>query len=94
MEVIRVEEYGVHPLPTSNCDYSHARMSTKKDYFRQDIKPLIITQPEGPSYILNGLFVFKSNMIKTFSLILNNIIGNHIQWQKYEMVIGFTGNSI
>ena len=51
MEVIRVEEYGHWPLPAG------ARPTTPpialRD-LRDDIKPLEITQPEGPSFEVEG----------------------------------------
>ncbi len=50
MEVIRVEEYGHWPLPPEAGNYAASRM----DNFRPDIKPLAITQPEGPSFTLDG----------------------------------------
>jgi primary-amine oxidase len=50
MQVIRVEEYGHWPLPPQAGNYAADRMPNQ----RADIKPLIITQPEGPSYSLDG----------------------------------------
>jgi primary-amine oxidase len=50
MEVIRVEDYGYVPLPPDSGNYAAHRMEN----FRQDIKPLEITQPEGPSFKTNG----------------------------------------
>src|SRR5579859_6977097 len=50
MEVIRVEQYGRWPLPQAGCNYAADRI---KD-FRQGIKPLEITQPEGPSFQVEG----------------------------------------
>ncbi|HEX4165194.1 MAG TPA: primary-amine oxidase [Bryobacteraceae bacterium] len=50
MQVIRVEEYGYWPLPPQSGNYSAERVTSP----RQDIKPLVITQPEGPSFSLNG----------------------------------------
>ena len=50
MEVIRVEEYGTWPLPPEPSDYAASRL---KD-FRTDIKPLSITQPDGPGFNLEG----------------------------------------
>ena len=49
MEVIRVEEYGEWPLPPESCNYSANRVRNQ----RTDIKPLTITQPDGPSFSLN-----------------------------------------
>lgn len=57
MEVIRVEEYwrdGVDgrdwPLPKASCNYAADRVGR----FREGIKQLEITQPEGPSFEVNG----------------------------------------
>jgi primary-amine oxidase len=50
MEVIRVEEHGVWPLPEASADYAADRVTK----FRTDLKPLVISQPEGPSFALEG----------------------------------------
>ena len=50
MQVIRVEEYGKWPLPPNPGNYS----SEKVTHHRKDIKPLAITQPEGPSFTMEG----------------------------------------
>src|SRR5579883_1015603 len=50
MRVIRVEEYGRWPLPPEPGDYAAGRVSE----YRTDIKPLEITQPEGPSFTVDG----------------------------------------
>ncbi len=50
MEVIRVEEHGTWPLPTAPAEYATDRVTS----FRTDIKPLVITQPEGPSFAMDG----------------------------------------
>lgn len=50
MEVIRVEEHGVWPLPEASADYAADRVTK----FRTDLKPLVISQPEGPSFTLEG----------------------------------------
>jgi primary-amine oxidase len=50
MKVIRVEEYGHWPLPPQAGNYAADRL----DHFRTDIKPLEISQPEGPSFEVNG----------------------------------------
>jgi primary-amine oxidase len=50
MRVIRVEEYGHWPLPPQQSNYSADRMTG----FRSDIKPLSITQPDGPSFEVEG----------------------------------------
>src|SRR5260370_35661189 len=50
MTVIRIEEYGFVDLPPLEGNYAAERM--KK--FRDDIKPLEITQPKGPSFTIKG----------------------------------------
>ena len=50
MQVIRVEEYGQWPLPPLPAHYAADRVPA----FRNDIKPLAITQPEGPGFQLEG----------------------------------------
>jgi primary-amine oxidase len=50
MKVIRVEEYGHWPLPPQAGNYAADRMTG----FRTDIKPLEITQPDGPSFQVDG----------------------------------------
>lgn len=46
MQVIRVEDYGVVPLPPKDGNYTPEYVKN----YRQDIKPLDIVQPEGPSF--------------------------------------------
>jgi primary-amine oxidase len=50
MQVIRVEDYGRWPLPPGEANYAASRI----DRFREDIKPLEIVQPEGPSFAVEG----------------------------------------
>jgi primary-amine oxidase len=50
MKVIRVEKYGHWPLPPQAGNYAASRQTQ----FREGIKPLEITQPEGPSFTVNG----------------------------------------
>lgn len=50
MKVIRVEEYGRMPLPPGECNYAADRVPNQ----RRDIKPLEITQPDGPSFEVDG----------------------------------------
>ncbi len=50
MQVIRVEEYGHWPLPPQPGNYAADRVPVK----RTGIKPLEITQPEGPSFEVDG----------------------------------------
>ena len=57
MQVIRIEEYGVWPLPPGQCNYAADRVTHQ----RTDIKPLEITQPSGPSFEVNGYQVSWQN---------------------------------
>ncbi|MEL6332002.1 MAG: primary-amine oxidase [Cyanobacteria bacterium J06626_26] len=50
MEVIRVEDYGLVPLPPKDGNYTPEYVKN----YRQDLKPLEIVQPEGPSFDVNG----------------------------------------
>lgn len=50
MQVIRVEEHGQWPLPPETCNYAADRVPNQ----RQDIRPLEITQPDGPTFEVNG----------------------------------------
>jgi primary-amine oxidase len=50
MKVVRVEEYGSWPLPPGACNYASNRVPDQ----RTDIKPLAITQPDGPGFALEG----------------------------------------
>jgi primary-amine oxidase len=53
MKVIRVEEYGHWPLPPQQGNYAADRVTKT----RTDIKPLDISQPEGPSFEVDGYCV-------------------------------------
>lgn len=50
MDVIRVEDHGVVPLPPKDGNYTPEYVKN----YRQDLKPLEIVQPEGPSFDVNG----------------------------------------
>jgi primary-amine oxidase len=50
MRVVRVEEYGKWPLPPQGCNYAADRVQD----VRKDVKPLEITQAEGPSFQVDG----------------------------------------
>ena len=50
MEVVRVEDHGIVPLPPNDGNYAAEFIPR----FRQDLKPLEITQPEGPSFQVEG----------------------------------------
>ena len=57
MKVIRVEEYGHWPLPPLPGNYAAERVPDK----RTGIQPLEITQPEGPSFQVEGYRVAWQN---------------------------------
>ena len=50
MKVVRIEDVGVVPVPPEAGNYAKEFQKT----FRQDLKPLHITQPEGPSFQIDG----------------------------------------
>ena len=50
MEVVRVDDYGLVPLPPNSGNYAAEFVGE----FRQDLKPLEITQPEGASFQVDG----------------------------------------
>ena len=50
MEVVRIDDYGVVPMPPNPGNYAAEFVGE----FRQDLKPLEITQPEGPSFKVDG----------------------------------------
>lgn len=53
MEVLRIEDMGTVAVPPEPSEYA-ARFMPQ---LRQDIKPLQITQPEGPSFEVEGHFI-------------------------------------
>ena len=50
MEVLRIEDYGVVPLPPQPGNWAREYLPEK----RPDLKPLHIAQPEGPSFQIDG----------------------------------------
>jgi primary-amine oxidase len=50
MEVLRIEDLGIVPIPPEAGEYARSLMPKLRD----DIKPLHITQPEGPSFSVEG----------------------------------------
>jgi primary-amine oxidase len=50
MEVLRIEDVGNVPVPDEPGEYAKSFVPR----FRNDIKPLQITQPDGPSFQVNG----------------------------------------
>ena len=53
MKVLRVIDHGVVPLPPNDGNYSQNFIHE----FREDLKPIEITQPEGPSFTVEGWHV-------------------------------------
>eukprot|EP01126_Amoeba_proteus_P065217 TRINITY_DN9233_c0_g1_i3.p1 TRINITY_DN9233_c0_g1~~TRINITY_DN9233_c0_g1_i3.p1 ORF type:complete len:661 (-),score=113.39 TRINITY_DN9233_c0_g1_i3:103-2019(-) len=72
---VRVEDFGVVPIPTLKGNYSPESIKDPDNfpYFpngvRKDLKPIVITQPEGTSYTVEG---------------------NEVNWQKWRFRVGFT----
>ena len=50
MEVVRVEDYGVVPLPPESANWTRNHIAR----MRSDQKPLEIVQEEGPSFVVDG----------------------------------------
>ncbi len=50
LEVIRIDDYGVVPVPQQYGNYTVDAVGPS----RADLKPLEISQPEGPSFTVNG----------------------------------------
>ncbi len=59
MKVLRVEDTGVVPLPPEPGNYARDYIAefSPTGEFRQDVKPLEITQPDGPSFSVQGHFI-------------------------------------
>ncbi len=51
MEVVRIEDHGVVPVPPESGNYAREFVESR---FRQDLKPIAITQPEGASFTVEG----------------------------------------
>ncbi|MCP9276275.1 primary-amine oxidase [Mycolicibacterium arenosum] len=59
MEVLDIEDHGVVPLPPTAGNYSQEFMFDANNRpafteFRDDVKPIEITQPDGPSFTVDG----------------------------------------
>ncbi len=59
MKVIDIEDHGVVPLPPTAGNYAEKFMFDENNRpaftgFRDDVKPIEITQPEGPSFTVDG----------------------------------------
>jgi primary-amine oxidase len=53
MAVVRVEDYGVVPVPARNANYGSEDVGP----VRSDVKPIEIIQPDGPSFTVDGTLV-------------------------------------
>lgn len=56
-EVIRIDDFGVVPVPQQSADYTPQAVGQ----MRTDLKPIEITQSEGPSYTVDGHHVSWQN---------------------------------
>ncbi|HVB25435.1 MAG TPA: primary-amine oxidase [Ktedonobacteraceae bacterium] len=54
MQVIKMEDTGILPIPPTEGNYTPEAIGTQ----RPDLKPLVITQPEGPSFTVEGYAVY------------------------------------
>ncbi|MDY6998918.1 MAG: tyramine oxidase, partial [Actinomycetota bacterium] len=59
MKVIDIEDHGVVPLPPTAGNYTEEFMFDSNNrpafsQFRDDVKPIEITQPDGPSFTVDG----------------------------------------
>ncbi|HET6881202.1 MAG TPA: primary-amine oxidase [Pirellulales bacterium] len=50
MEVLRIEDYGVVPLPPTSGNWAREYLPEP----RHDLKPLLVSEPEGPSFTVSG----------------------------------------
>lgn len=57
MEITRIEDYGVKPMPPTEGAYIPEEAKTYDISPRQDVKKLDIIQPEGPSFTLDGHYI-------------------------------------
>lgn len=79
-EVIKIEDAGVIPVPPTQRNYD--RRFVQK--FRDDLKPIEIRQPEGPSFTVNGWEVswqrwrFRVGFTPREGLVLNDIRYNDV----------------
>jgi primary-amine oxidase len=55
--VIEFEDKKLVPLPPSDYLRNYTPGETRGGVDRSDVKPLVIDQPEGPSFRVNGYFV-------------------------------------
>jgi len=55
--VIEFEDEKLVPLPPSDYLRNYTAGETRGGVDRSDVKPLVIDQPQGPSFCVNGYFV-------------------------------------
>lgn len=65
MEVMRIEDFAVKPLPPLDGNYSPETSDSIN--LRSDVKPLDIVQPEGPSFTVDGHHIQWQNWDFRFS---------------------------
>jgi len=56
-EILKIDDYGVVPVPPEPGNFDVAAAIEAHGELRSDIKPLEITQPEGPSFEVEGNLV-------------------------------------
>lgn len=54
MEILRIEDYGVKPLPPTDSAYVPEDAESMPIDIRKDVKALEIIQPDGPSFTFEG----------------------------------------
>ena len=54
LEVLRIDDHGVVPIPEESGNFDVEAATAGGRRLRDDIRPLEITQPEGPSFELDG----------------------------------------
>ena len=54
LEVLRIDDHGVVPIPEESGNFDVEAATADGRPLRDDIRPLEITQPEGPSFELDG----------------------------------------
>ena len=54
LEVLRIDDHGVVPIPEESGNFDVEAATADGRELRDDIRPLEITQPEGPSFELDG----------------------------------------
>lgn len=65
MQVIEFEDRNFVPLPPPDPLRNYTAASSRGGVDRTDIKPLLITQPEGPSFRVNGYAVEWQKVVPT-----------------------------